>query len=124
MFKRMDHVALHVADVEKAKRFYCDVLGFRIVDEHIGTSGRAITYVGLGEHLIELTSRPGGEAMSGFHLCLEPRTFATAYDVLKGYGLEVVVEARPSTPRAGEAGPQQRAVFEGPHGEMIEIKGA
>lgn len=123
MFKRMDHVALHVADVEAAKRFYCDILDFRVVDEHIGTSGRAITYVSLADHLIELTTRPGGEPMSGFHLCLEPEDFATAYEALKGRGLEVVVEARPATPRQGEAGPQQRAIFEGPHGEKIEIKG-
>lgn len=124
MFKRVDHVALHVADASAAARFYRDVLGFELVAERPGTAGFMIAYVRLGNTMIELTTRPGGEPMSGFHLALEPENFTTAYSYLKDKGLEILVEARRTTPRGtGNEDGAQRAVFRGPHGEMIEMRG-
>lgn len=123
MFKKLDHLALHVADVAAAKAFYVDTFGFEVVEEHIGTAGFAIAYVKLGNSLIELTTRPGGEAMSGFHICLVPENFAAACAQLMARGLPVVVAPRPTTPRGAEDVGAQRAVFKGPHGELIEVKG-
>ena len=123
MFKRIDHLALHVADVSTAARFYTDVLGFELVDERPGTQGFMIAYVRLGDTMLELTTRPGGEPMSGFHIALQPEDFTSAYAYLKDKGLEILVEARRTTPRGANEPPMQRAVFRGPHGEMIEMRG-
>ena len=123
MFKRIDHLALHVADASAAARFYTDVLGFELVAERPGTQGFMIAYVRLGNTMLELTTRPGGEPMSGFHLALEPEDFSIAYDYLKDKGLEVLIAARRTTPRDAKEQGAQRAVFRGPHGEMIEMRG-
>lgn len=120
----IDHVALHVADVPSAVRFYVDVLGFEVIVDGVGTSGSAIAYVQLGSSAkIELTTRPGGEPMSGFHLGLECDDLADVSRRLTAAGVEMVVEPRKTTPRGARQKNWKRAVFKGPHGELIEIKG-
>jgi catechol 2,3-dioxygenase-like lactoylglutathione lyase family enzyme len=122
-FKRIDHVALHVADVSAACAFYVDTFGFEKIFEQKGTGGHAIAYIRLGDSQIEMTTRPGGEPMSGFHVCLQPIDFDRAIADLKGKGLPQVTEARPTTPRGPLEAGWRRAVFQGPHGELIEIRG-
>jgi catechol 2,3-dioxygenase-like lactoylglutathione lyase family enzyme len=123
LFKRIDHVALHVADVGIASEFYVATLGFEQIAHHRGVGGRAIAYLRLGDSVIELTSRPGGEPMSGFHLCLEPDDFDAAFGMLRSQGLALVADARATTPRWPSEAGWRRAVFRGPHGELIEIRG-
>ena len=123
MLTRMDHIALHVADVPAAAAFYVDVLGFEKVHDSPGTGGFPIAYVRLGSSLIELTTRPGGEAMSGFHLGLETDDLAATIATLKTHGLAVVTEPKPTTPRGDRQKVWKRAVLRGPHGELIELKG-
>lgn len=123
MLTRMDHVALHVADVPAATAFYVDVLGFEKVHDSPGTGGQPIAYVRLGASMIELTTRPGGEPMSGYHLGLECDDLAATCSRLATAGLETVVEPKATTPRGDHQKGWKRAVFRGPHGELIEIKG-
>jgi len=123
MFTRMDHVALHVADVPAAADFYVNVLGFEKVYDSPGTGGSPIVYVRLGTSMIELTTRPSGEPMSGFHFGMETADLATTMDTLKAHGLAVVTEPKPATPRGDRQKGWKRAVLRGPHGELIEIKG-
>lgn len=124
MLTRMDHVALHVADVPAATRFYVEALGFEKVCDSPGTGGQAIAYVRLGNaSMIELTTRPGGEPMSGFHLGLESDDLAATAAHFKAAGLKVVIEPKPTTPRGEHQKGWKRAVFQGPHGETIEVKG-
>jgi catechol 2,3-dioxygenase-like lactoylglutathione lyase family enzyme len=123
MLTRMDHVALHVADVPAATAFYVDVLGFEKVHDSPGTGGQPIAYVRLGASMIELTTRPGGEPMSGFHLGLETEDLAAAVATLTAHGLAVVTEPKPTTPRGERQKGWRRAVLRGPHGELIELKG-
>ena len=122
---RIDHVALHVDDVASAVAFYTSVLGFETVhDAAPGTEGKPIAYVRLpGGSLIELTTRPGGEPMSGFHLGLECDDLAATTERLRAYGLEVLTEPKATTPRGEHQKGWKRAVFRGPHGETLEIKG-
>lgn len=121
---RIDHVALHVDDVASAVRFYVDVLGFDVFADGVGTGGSAIAYVQLGPSAkIELTTRPGGEPMSGFHLGLECDDLGDICRRLTAAGVEMVVEPRKTTPRGDYQKDWKRAVFKGPHGELIEIKG-
>src|SRR5579862_7521126 len=123
MFKHIDHLALHVADVEAAVAFYVDTFGFQRFAEHSGAGGHAIAYVKLGDTILELTTRPGGEAMSGFHFCLLPDDFDAAFERLRERNLPVVSEPRPTAPRRPDEEGWRRAVFRGPHGELIEIRG-
>lgn len=122
-FKRIDHVALHVPDVPTACDFYVETFGFEKIFESQGTGGHAIAYVRLGDSQIEMTTRPGGEPMSGFHVCLQPIDFDRAIADLKAKGLPLVTDARPTTPRGPLEAGWRRAVFRGPHGELIEIRG-
>ncbi len=123
MFKRLHHVALHVTDVKSAVRFYTEVLGFQEIAAAPSAKSHPNVFVQLGEALLELSHRDQEEAMSGFHLCFQPDDFNAAFARLQAKGLPVLVSARPlNQGRPDEAG-FQRAVFSGPHGELIEIRG-
>lgn len=123
MFKRIDHVALHVADVSAAVEFYVTAFGFEKIFGHRGSAGREIAFIRLSDSTIELTARPGSEPMSGFHLCLEPVDFDAAFSALSARKLPLVIDPRPTTPRWPSEEGWRRAVFRGPHGELIEIRG-
>ena len=123
MFKRIDHVALHVIDVAAAARFYTETFDFKKVFDAPGTGGHPIIYIQLGEGMIELTQRDLAEPMSGFHLCLQPDDFDAALAALHARNLPLVTEARPTSPRDPLEEGWRRAVFRGPHGELIEIRG-
>ncbi len=123
MYKRIDHVALQVVDAEAAARFYIETFGFKKVFAAAGTSGRPIIYIQLGDGMIELTQRDEAEPMSGFHLCLQPADFDAVLADLLARGLPLVTKAQPTTPRVPQEEGWQRAVFRGPHGELIEIRG-
>ncbi len=54
------HVLLRVADEEASKRFYCDVLGFRVAEQDPEHGGVFMT-LGDGFHAIDLTQHPEGQ---------------------------------------------------------------
>ena len=123
MFKRIDHVALQVVDAAAAAGFYIETFGFKKVFDALGTGGRSIVYIQLGDGMIELTQRDKAEPMSGFHLCFQPDDFDAAMAKLRACGLPVVTDAQPTSPRGPLEAGFRRAVFLGPHGELIEIRG-
>lgn len=123
MFKNIDHVALIVTDVAAATKFYTETFGFKKVFDAPGTGGQPIVYIQLGDGMIELIQRDEAEPMSGFHLCLQPTDFDAAMASLRARNLPLVTEARPTTPRGPLEEGWRRAVFRGPHGELIEIRG-
>ncbi len=125
MFKRLDHVAICCSDTPRSVAFYQDNFGFEKISQHDRDDGTGVNaFLRLGDTLLEMTSRPG-QTMSGFHICLEPVDFDAAVKALVANGLEPVVAPKPSTPRNEDekkAG-VSRAVFRGPDGELIEIRG-
>jgi catechol 2,3-dioxygenase-like lactoylglutathione lyase family enzyme len=123
LYKRIDHVALHVADVGATAEFYAAALGFEKYFEYRGATGGGIIYIRLADSIIELTTRPGGEPMSGFHLCFEPEDFDTAFAALSARKLPLVTDVRATTPRGPSEEGWRRAVFRGPNGELLEIRG-
>lgn len=123
MFKHIDHLALHVTDVAAATTFYAETFGFTTAFEASVGGGRRIAFIQLGGTLIELTQRDQAEPMSGFHLCLQATDFDADLAGLRARGLPVVTEATPSSPRGPLDAGSKRAVFRGPHGELIEIRG-
>lgn len=123
MFKRVDHIALHVPDVEEAATFYESVLGFTRYFGHSSSRGEPILYLRLGEMVLELTQHTPAEPMSGFHFCLETEDIDTACSRLTEAGVPLIQAPRPTTPRAPAEAGWHRAVFRGPNGEMIELRG-
>ncbi|MDX1482876.1 MAG: VOC family protein [Alphaproteobacteria bacterium] len=119
MFKYIDHVAVHCSDLDRSARFYTDVMGF---EPWVGHDNR-IQYFKCGDTLLELTMKTPKQVMSGLHFCLQAEDIEKAVAHLKEKGVECAVELRPSTGRVpGEEG-LRRAVFKGPDGELIEIRG-
>src|SRR5437870_10204113 len=81
------HVLLRVADEEASKRFYRDVLGFRIAEQDPEHGGVFMT-LGDGFHTIDITQHPApGEAVrpAGCQLGLVHIAFKVAsYAALRG----------------------------------------
>lgn len=125
----LDHVVLRVADVARAKAFYCDVLGAHVekVQEAIG-----LHQLRAGTALIDLVDlngtlgrkggkAPGSEGRNMDHLCLriEPFDEAAIGAHLKAHGVapgEVVS-------RYGAEGQGPSMYITDPDGNSVELKG-
>ncbi len=100
MFKRIDHIALHVGDLEKSRDFYQRNFGFEHYFEHVGGGGQRIAYLRLGGTVLELTHRSEG-AMVGFHFCLEAEDFDAAVAMLEKMASRRCarpIQSRPGSP--------------------------
>ena len=122
MYKRIDHVALHVSDLEKSKTFYQTHFGFETYFEHATATGLAIAYLRLGDTVLELTGH-ADPPINGFHFCLETDNFDHAIAALISAGVSVLSEPRPVSARHAREEGWRRTVFKGPDGEQIEIRG-
>lgn len=125
MFKRIDHIALSVQDLQRALAFYQEHLGFQKYSEHyLGRGGvESIAYLRLGDTALELTHRPQGSPMTGFHFCLEVEDFDGALAHLQARGIPLLQGPNPTPAREPREEGWRRAVFGGPEGEEIEIRG-
>ena len=122
MFKRIDHVALHVADLDQSVAFYERHFGFRNYFQAPIPGGMQIAYLKLGDTVLELTHHSDG-AMKGFHFCLETDDFDGSVAKLKADGVPVVREPHNTAPREPREQGWRRVVFGGPDGEQIELRG-
>jgi lactoylglutathione lyase len=122
MFKRIDHVALHVADLDQSVAFYERHFGFRNYFQAPIPGGMQIAYLKLGDTVLELTHHSDG-AMKGFHFCLETDDFDGSVAKLKADGVPVVREPHNTAPREPREEGWRRVVFGGPDGEQIELRG-
>ncbi len=125
MFKRIDHIAFSVKDRAKSIKFYEELLGFKQYYEHDVPVPvvEKIVYLKLGETVLELIHMPDGPMNKGFHFCLESDNFDEDYNRL--INAHVPVDTEPHIAGARELGEEnwRRALFVGPDGEMIEIRG-
>ena len=119
MFKYIDHVAVHCSDLARSAKFYEEVMGF---EPWVGHDDR-IQYFKCGDTLLELTMKKPAQVMSGLHFCVQADDIDQAVATLKERGVEFVVETRPSTGRVPGEENLRRAVFKGPDGELIEVRG-
>lgn len=122
MFRRIDHVALHVKDLDRSIDFYEKHFGFKKFFQHAGTGGLQIAYLKLGDTVLELTHRSDG-AMAGFHFCLETDRFDEAVSTLRKQGMEMVRAPHGTAAREPREEGWRRVVFRGPDGEQIELRG-
>ncbi|MFM2129912.1 MAG: hypothetical protein RL477_1458 [Pseudomonadota bacterium] len=122
MFRFIDHVAVHCSDLESSVAFYRDNFGFEQISRH-DRQGGGIAYMRLGPTTLELTQKQG-EPMSGMHFALETEDMDKAVSHLAARGVRQLQPARPlGARRPGEPDTTRRALYCGPDGEMIEIRG-
>ncbi len=122
MFKRIDHVALHVTDLDRTISFYEENFGFRKYFQHEATAGMQIAYLKLGDTVLELTHRSDG-SMTGFHFCLETDSFDETVAELQRCGVPLLREPHGTAAREPREEGWRRVVFGGPDGEQIELRG-
>lgn len=125
MFKRIDHIALVVKDRNQSIKFYEENFGFSNYFEHDVPVPviEKIVYLKLGDTVLELIHMNNGAQNSGYHFCLQTDNFDEDYNRLVGSGVEVETPPHPTDPRTPEEQGWKRAVFKGPDGEAIEIRG-
>lgn len=122
MFIRIDHVALHVSDLDRSIDFYEKNFGFRKYFQHTVSPGHEIAYLKLGDTVLELSQRPDG-SMAGFHFCLEAERFDEAVAGLQKKAVEIVRPPHNTPAREPREKGWRRVVFRGPDGEQIELRG-
>ena len=122
MFKRIDHVAIHVADLERSVAFYERHFGFKHYFRQTGSGGLQIDYLKLGDTVLELTHHSDG-AMAGFHFCLETDHFDQTVEQLQRDGVKLLRAPHGTAAREPRENGWRRVVFAGPDGEQIELRG-
>jgi lactoylglutathione lyase len=122
MFKRIDHVAIHVSDLERSVAFYEKHFGFNDYFRQTATGGLQIAYLRLGDTVLELTHHSDGE-MKGFHFCLETDNFPGAVEELQKSGVKLLRAPHDTAAREPRETGWRRVVFAGPDGEQIELRG-
>jgi lactoylglutathione lyase len=122
VYTRIDHVALHVADLARSVAFYESSFGFEDYNRHKVPNGPEIAYLRLGGTILELVGRKDA-AMAGFHFCLGTDDFDGAVDSLEGMAVELAQAPHPVPPRMPGEENWRRVVFYGPDRELIEIRG-
>lgn len=121
-YKKIDHIALHVKDIIVSKRFYQSNFGFNDHYEQITPTGVKISYLKLGDTTLELVERQDPNS-GGFHWCIETDDFNGAVAQLKHSQVELIQAPHPTEAREKREEGWHRAVFKGPDGEQIEIRG-
>jgi lactoylglutathione lyase len=122
MFKRIDHVAIHVADLDRSVAFYERHFGFKDYFRQTASGGLQIAYLKLADTILELTHHSDG-AMAGFHFCLETDNFYETVEQLQRDGVKLVRAPHDTAAREPRESGWRRVVFAGPDGEQIELRG-
>ena len=122
MFKRIDHIALDVADIDKSIAFYEKNFFCKLYYEHLSSGGFRIAYLRSGDTVLELVHRDAG-GMNGFHFCFETDNFEGEVIRLKKAGIECLTEPHDTDAREKREKGWRRVVFKGPDGELIEFRG-
>lgn len=127
--RELDHVVLRIRDLDRAVRFYCDVLGC--------TEERRVDRIGLvqlraGKSLIDLVdaagelgrrggAAPGGSGGNMDHLCLRIEPFEESE--IRAHLAEHGIVAGPVESRYGAEGNGPSIYISDPEGNTVELKG-
>ncbi len=119
--KGLDHVVLRVADLDRAIRFYCDVLGCR---EERRAESIDLVQLRAGAALIDLIAvagapAPGAGNMDHFALRIAPFDEAGLRAHLDSHGVAVGEVAT----RYGAEGSGPSLYIQDPDGNTVELKG-
>lgn len=119
----VSELVLEVAELERAERFYADVLGLPVVERWphrnaVWVLAGAGTRIGLWEPQVGLEGSRGGKHVH-FALQIEEEAFASLVATLRGRGLEVPVHE--FGPLGGADRPSHAAYVEDPDGHLVEF---
>ncbi|MSP50073.1 MAG: VOC family protein [Alphaproteobacteria bacterium] len=119
--REIDHVVLRVRDIERMRRFYCEILGCRVEREQAKIG---LTQLRAGRSLIDLlvvSGSPGAEGRNMDHVCLriEPFDAAAISAFLKANGVDPGEVAL----RYGAEGSGPSLYLADPEGNTVELKG-
>ncbi len=108
----IDHVVLHVKDLDRSKRFYMDLLGFEIAHE----GGRNSFLKSSGGQVIALFERAdrdihAGEEMNHMALRLAAGEYAEVKGILEAEGINVT----------GRPGDDECIYFSDPDGHRLQV---
>ena len=78
MFTQIDHIALHVSNLQRSLNFYKTHFVFQDIKEHTTKSGHLIIYLKLGNTILELGEFFQG-SMEGGHFCVHTDNFQKDY---------------------------------------------
>lgn len=122
-YKRIDHIAFAVADLDRSIEFYERHFGFIKYAAHPAPNGMEIAYLRLADTVLEFMGNAQEAHLGGFHFCLETDDFDDAVKELSKNQVPVYQKPHNVPPREAREQGWQRAVFLGPDGEQIEIRG-
>lgn len=122
MFTKIDHIALHIKNLELSSRFYIENFGFEKYFYNVVPGNLQILYLKLGDTILELNGHSDGQ-MAGFHFCLHTSDFDTAISTLLKNNVKMLCQPHQTNARNQLEQGWRRTVFEGPDGEQIEIRG-
>lgn len=127
--RELDHVVLRVSDVDRAVKFYCDVLGCT-EERRAGKLG--LIQLRAGRSLIDLVDvngeigkkggrAPGTDGRNMDHFCIrvDPFDESAIREHLAVHG----IEAGPTRTRYGAEGSGPSIYLQDPDGNTVELKG-
>ncbi|MEM8945583.1 MAG: VOC family protein [Planctomycetota bacterium] len=120
-----NHIALPTADAERGARFYCEVLGFRLVPRpEFSFDGRWLyrAEAGVMVHLIhDANHHATSEPMNtrGHHFAMQSQDITGDLAMLAAHGIETVERVLPDY-RQSATGYRQ-VFFQDPDGHVIEL---
>ena len=118
---RIGHVHLKVADLDRALRFYCDVLGFEL-QQRYGSQAAFVAAGGYHHHIgLNIWESAGGSPPSGgstglYHLAILYPTRATLGDALRR-----LLDAHISLDGASDHGVSEALYLRDPDGNGVEL---
>jgi catechol 2,3-dioxygenase-like lactoylglutathione lyase family enzyme len=119
----VSELVLEVAELERAERFYADVLGLPVVErwphrDAVWVLAGEGTRIGLWKPQVGLEGSRGGEHVH-FALHIEEEGFESLVERLRGLGFEVPVHD--FGPLAGGNEPSRAAYVHDPDGHLVEF---
>jgi glyoxylase I family protein len=116
--RAIDHVVLRVKDIDRMRRFYCDVLGA----EHVAWRPKfRMSHLRVGSALIDLVEGDPGQGRNMDHLCL--RVDAFDQDAIVAHLKKHNVAVGDIGNRYGAEGNGVSIYLTDPEGNAVELKG-
>ncbi len=127
--REIDHVVLRVKDIERMRRFYCDVLGA----QHVAYRAQfGMSHLRVGSAMLDLVAvdgplgkqggaAPGSEGRNMDHLCFRVEPFDQ--DAIVAHLGKHGVRVGDIRPRFGAEGNGISIYLTDPEGNTVELKG-
>jgi catechol 2,3-dioxygenase-like lactoylglutathione lyase family enzyme len=113
---KIDHVAIDITDVPRAKAFYSGILGFREIPRPASFTFGGAWYQ-IGPDVLHLVSRSESFPPAPHHFCLWVEDVHAAAEVIRSAGCEVTWDVRFKIPGI------DRFFTRDPDGNRVEFQG-